>query len=158
MLAQPSFAIFAQRNRDPQKEPPVQRQADRNASVSRGLRAVWDLRFGGLSGPALAAGAFRAICLRLRPGLAYTYDGPRQPNGDFLENLKITENLRFLRFFGPCGNYGKITEHLWKTTEIMQKLRKKYKFLQFPSIFRNFRLIFADFENSEFGKFLLIFR
>ena len=45
----------------------------------------------------------------------YRCDGPRRPNGDFLENLKITENLRFLRFFGPCGNlrknYRKITEN-----------------------------------------------
>ena len=52
----------------------------------------------------------------------------------------------------------KNTEKLRKTTEIKQKLSENYKLLQFPSIFRNFRLIFADFENSEFGKFLLIFR
>ena len=87
-----------------------------------------------------------------------SYDGPRQPNGDFLENLKITENLLISRFFGPCGNYGKITETLPKATEIKQKLKKKYKIRRFPVFFRNFRLMFADFENSEFGKFLLIFR
>ena len=78
--------------------------------------------------------------------------------GGFLENLKITGKLGFLRFFGPCGNYGKITENLRKTTEIKQELMNKYKFLQFPSIFRNFLLFFADFENSEFGKCILILR
>ena len=86
------------------------------------------------------------------------YDGPRQPNGDFLENLKITETLRFCDFSDPAEIYGKFTENLPKTTEIKQKIREKYKIRRFPSIFRNFRLIFADFENSEFGKFLLIFR
>ena len=79
--------------------------------------------------------------------------GPRRPNGGFLENLKITEILRFCDFSDPAEIYGKFTEHLRETTEIKQKLKNKYKFLQFPGIFRNFRLIFADFENSEFGIF-----
>ena len=96
--------------------------------------------------------------LELRHQFDYVYDGPRQPNGDFLENLKITENLQFCDFSDPAEIYGTFTEKLPKTTEIKQNIKKHYKIRRFPVIFRNFRLIFADFENSEFGKFLLIFR
>ena len=77
--------------------------------------------------------------------------GQRSLTGGFLENLKITENLRFCDFSDPAEIYGKFTEKLRKTTEIKQKIMKKYKIRRFPDIFRNFRLIFADFENSEFG-------
>ena len=98
------------------------------------------------------------MCMHIMCMHMYIYDGPRQPNGDFLENLKITENLRISRFFGLCGNYGKITEKLPKITEIKQQIRKKYKIRRFPVIFRNFRIFFSDFENSEFGIFFLIFR
>ena len=49
----------------------------------------------------------------------------------------------------------KFTEKSPNTAEIKQQLQKKYKIRRFPVIFRNFRLMFADFENSEFGKFLL---
>ena len=62
----------------------------------------------------------------------YTYDGPRQPNGDFLENLKITENLRFCDFSDPAEIYGKFTEKLPKTTEIKQQIRNTYKIRRFP--------------------------
>ena len=64
----------------------------------------------------------------------------------------------FCDFSDPAEIYGKFTEKLPKTTEIKQKILKKYQILQLPNIFRNFRLIFADFENSEFCNFLLIFR
>ena len=78
--------------------------------------------------------------------------------GGFLENLKITENLRFCDFSDPAEIYRKISEKLPKTVEIKQKIMKTYKIRRFPDIFRNFRLIFADFENSEFGIFFSIFR
>ena len=58
-------------------------------------------------------------------GSSYVYDGPRQPNGDFLENLKVTENLRFCDFSDPAEIYGKFTEKLPKTTEIKQQIMKK---------------------------------
>ena len=76
----------------------------------------------------------------IRAGFHYDYDGPRQPNGDFLENLKITENLRFCDFSDHAEIYGKITEKLLKTTEIKQQIRKKYKIRRFPVFFRNFLL------------------
>ena len=56
--------------------------------------------------------------------MKYGYDGPRQPNGDFLENLKDTEHLRFCDFSDPAEIYGKFTEQLPNTTEIKQQIRK----------------------------------
>ena len=79
--------------------------------------------------------------------------------GGFLEHLKITEKNTN---FAICRTLRKFTEHLPNNFRKPQKLSKTYRkhttFGDFHVFFRNFRLMFADFENSEFGNFLLIFR
>ena len=76
------------------------------------------------------------------------YDGPKRPNGGFLENLKIT--VFFFVIFRTLRKIcGKITEHLRKTTEIMQTLQKNKNSVISRIFFSFFLLIFQVFENCK---------
>ena len=72
----------------------------------------------------------------------YFDDGPKRPNGDFLENLKVTEHLRISCFFGPCGNLRKFYRKFMENRRNSAKIAEK---IQIPVIFQPCFAMFGQF-------------
>ena len=101
----------------------------------------------------------RSFARTLARKAATAYDGPKRPNGGVLENLKVTERLRILRFFRLCGILRKTYRRF---TENHRNYTKKYRKNKNSDKFHDLFIIFSDclriFENSGSGKCLVIFR